>query len=248
MKIQIYKNAAELGMEAASQAAELIRATLAQKEQASIILATGASQFETLKNLTAAKGIDWGRVVMFHLDEYLGLDASHRASFRRYLTERFIQMVPGLKAAYLVDGQAADPQRECERLGKLIAQHPIDVALVGIGENGHLAFNDPPADFQTGKAYLVVDLDEACRRQQVNEGWFAGLNDVPRQAISMGIRQIMKSRTLIVSVPGAQKAAAVHGAIDGPVANTCPASIMQQHSDCRMFLDEASAARLDKGH
>jgi len=236
----------EMGKAAAMAAGEAVKNAIAAKGSANIILATGASQFEVLENLVAADGIDWSKVVMFHLDEYIGLSADHRASFRRYLKERFVDKVGALKAVYLVDGEADEPQGECERLGELIERHSIDVTLAGIGENGHLAFNDPPADFETQEPYIVVELDEGCRRQQLGEGWFASLDDVPQQAISMSIRQIMKSELLIISVPDERKAKAVKCALEGPVGPQCPASILQEHPQCKVFLDERAASLLSR--
>ena len=188
--------------------------------------------------------LDWSKVGAFHLDEYIGVPVSHPASFRKYLRERFVDRVPGLKSFTFVDGENPDPSRECERLGKLIGKVTIDVAFVGIGENGHLAFNDPPADFDTDAAYLVVTLDEACRRQQLGEGWFASLSEVPTSAISMGIRQILKSRTIVCTVPDGRKAKAVKATVEGKVTNMVPASILQLHNDCHLFLDQAAAALL----
>ncbi|HPD45939.1 MAG TPA: glucosamine-6-phosphate deaminase [Anaerohalosphaeraceae bacterium] len=234
----------QMGAAAAEKGADEIRIAIAERGRANIILATGASQFEMLRHLVAARGIDWGKVVMFHLDEYIGLDAEHPASFRKYLRERFVEKVPALAAVHYVNGDADDPEAECERLGKLIRGCTIDVAMVGIGENGHLAFNDPPADFETEAPYIVVDLDEKCRRQQLGEGWFATLEDVPRQAISMSIRQIMKSRCIVVTVPDQRKAAAVAAALDGPISNMCPASILQKHPDCLVYMDKAAASLL----
>ncbi len=230
-----------MGAAAAERAAGKIRAALADRGEATIILATGSSQFETLDALVAAGDIDWSAVTMFHLDEYIGLRADHPASFRKYLRERFIDRVGPLKDVYLVDGEAGEPDLECRRLGAIITEHPVDVALVGIGENGHLAFNDPPADFETEAPFIVVDLDEPCRRQQLGEGWFDSLDDVPRRAISMSIRQIMKSRSLVVSVPDERKAAAVKNALEGEVTPAVPASIIQEHPDCAVFLDRAAA-------
>ena len=180
---------------------------------------------------------------MFHLDEYIGLPITANASFRKYLKERFIEKVPPLKAAHLINGEA-DADKECERLGDLIRKHPIDVALVGIGENGHLAFNDPPADFETEEPYIVVELDEACRKQQLGEGWFNTLEDVPQQAISMSIKQIMKSKYIICSVPDSRKAIAVKNTLTQPVSNFYPASILQLHPDCTFYLDQESASML----
>jgi len=244
MDINIAENAHELGKRAGAAAAQAIRETIASKGAANIILATGTSQFETLKQLIS-EDIDWSKVVMFHLDEYIGLPVTHPASFRKYLQEKFIAKVPPLKAAHLVNGET-DPQAECDRLGKLITSHPIDVALVGIGENGHLAFNDPPADFITDEPYIIVALDEACRRQQLGEGWFKSLDEVPPKAISMSIKQILKSKMIICSVPDSRKAIAVKNTIEQTVSNLYPASILQTHGDCRFYLDKHSAAKLSK--
>jgi glucosamine-6-phosphate deaminase len=180
---------------------------------------------------------------MFHLDEYIGLPVSHKASFRKYLQERFVEKVPALKGVNLINGEA-DPEQECNRLEKLILPSRVDVALVGIGENGHLAFNDPPADFETGSAYLVVNLDEQCRQQQVNEGWFSALNEVPENAISMSIQQIMLSKHIVCTVPGIRKAKAVKNTLERPVSNLYPATILQHHPDCYLFLDNESASLL----
>src|SRR3990170_8250068 len=205
MKIQITNDALQLGEAAGREAGELIRDAIEQQGSANIILATGTSQFETLNQLIREENIDWSKVTMFHLDEYIGIPDTHPASFRKYLKERFLAKVPPLKAVHLISGET-NPEAECIWLGDLIAQHPIDVAFVGIGENGHLAFNDPPADFDTEEPYIIVDLDEACRRQQVGEGWFATIDDVPSHAISMSIRQILKSAEIIAIVPDARKA------------------------------------------
>ena len=244
MEKHIYKTKEEMGAAAATEAARSIKGAIVNKSEANIILATGTSQFETLKNLVAAEGIEWSKVTMFHLDEYIGLAADHPASFRKFLKEQFVDKVLGLNAVHFVDGNAQDPQQECKRLGDIIAKHPIDVALVGIGENGHLAFNDPPADFQTEDAYIIVELDEKCREQQLGEGWFESLEQVPRRAISMSIRQIMKSACVIVSVPERRKAEAVASAVQGPITPMHPASILRQHSNCKIFLDEDAASLL----
>lgn len=243
MEIVIKENPEALGKAAGSAAAALIKQAIAERGSANIILATGTSQFQTISQLIAEAGIDWSQVVMFHLDEYIGLPATHGASFRKYLKERFIQKVPQLKAAYLINGEG-DAQAECERLGNLISEHPIDVALVGIGENGHLAFNDPPADFETSQPYIVVGLDKACRNQQLGEGWFQTADEVPRQAISMSIKQILKATHIVCSVPDSRKAGAVKNSLEGPVNNRCPASILQTHRSCALFLDKDSAALL----
>lgn len=232
-----------MGRLAAAEAADCIRAAIAERGDAAMIVATGTSQFETLAALVGAPGIDWSRVTGFHLDEYLGLPMSHPASFRRYLKERFVDRVP-LKAFHYISGEG-DPAAECRRLGTLIGQSAIDVALIGIGENGHLAFNDPPADFATEQPYLVVTLDAACRQQQLGEGWFPTLDAVPTQAISMSISQIMKSRVIVCSVPDRRKAAAVQQAVAGLVTPELPASILQRHPCVSLYLDTNAAELLD---
>ena len=222
----------------------LIREAIRTRGSANIIIATGASQFELLSALLVEPDIQWNRVTGFHLDEYVELPITHPASFRAYLWKRFVSQLPlPLANFHYVDGNT-DPAEECERLGGAIAKHPIDVAFVGIGENAHLAFNDPPADFQTTTPYIVVNLDEACRKQQHGEGWFPTLEDVPTKAISMSIQQIMKSRSIICSVPDRRKAEAVRMSVEGDVSPTVPASILQRHSDCFMYLDRPSATLL----
>jgi len=240
----IFKTKQEMGAAAAACAAKAIKNAIENKGRANIILATGTSQFETLKNLVTAPEIDFAKVTMFHLDEYIGLPADHPASFRKFLKERFVDNVPSLKAVYFVNGDADNPQQECRRLRDIISKHPIDVALIGIGENGHLAFNDPPADFETEEPFIIVELDEKCRAQQLGEGWFETLEQVPRRAISMSIRQIMKSDCLIVSVPEKRKAEAVKNALEGKVTNICPASILQTHPNCKIFMDADAASLL----
>jgi glucosamine-6-phosphate deaminase len=245
MNIQVFENPKELGTAAGKTAGALIRNAIQANGNAYIILATGTSQFETLTTLIREPDIDWGKVVMFHLDEYIGLPVTAPASFRKYLLDRFISKIPPLKAAYLIDGES-DPAAECDRLGALISRQLIDVALVAIGENGHLAFNDPPADFETERPYIVVDLDEACRRQQMGEGWFKTLQEVPQKAISMSVRQILRSKQIICSVPESRKADAVKKCFEGPVSNLHPASILQIHPACHCYLDKHSAALLQK--
>lgn len=241
MKVEVEKDKYKLGKKAGRFAAEKIRNAIADNRQANIILATGKSQFETLEQLVREPGIDWGKVRMFHLDEYIGLPATANASFRRYLKERFIEKIDPLLESHLIRGEAINPEDECHRLGAIIQKSPIDVALVGIGENGHLAFNDPPANFEVEDPYLVVDLDSACRKQQLGEGWFNHLEEVPRRAISMSIRQILKSKSIVCSVPDRRKAQAVKDCLTLPVSTLHPASILQQHADCTFFLDEGSA-------
>ena len=245
MKTIIGKDKTDMAAKAADFAAERIRKAIADRGEARVIVATGASQFEFLEALVKEPGIDWTKVTGFHLDEYVGLPVSHRASFRNYMRERFVSKTPQpMKAFNEVNGEAEDPKAEIARLQKLLREAPIDVACVGIGENGHLAFNDPPADFNTEDAYIVVNLDEKCRNQQVGEGWFATIDDVPKQAFSMTIKQIMWSRTICCTCPDARKADAVRGAVEGPVTNMLPSSVMQLHPDCALFLDPASASKL----
>jgi glucosamine-6-phosphate deaminase len=243
MNIQIAQNPYELGKAAGAAAAHLIREAIEVNGKANIILATGTSQFETLNQLISEKNIDWSKVVMFHLDEYIGLPITHPASFRKYLQDRFLSKVPALKATCLINGQT-DAKAECARLGDLITKHPVDLALVGIGENGHLAFNDPPADFEIEQPYIIVELDEACRKQQLGEGWFKSVEEVPRYAISMSVKQILKSKHIICSVPDSRKATAVKNTLEHPVSNLYPASILQLHPNCVYYLDESSAAFL----
>jgi len=245
MKIVICNTKQELGEKAGREGAELIRRALQERGSANLILATGASQFEMLAVLVAAPDLDWTKVTGFHLDEYIGLSETHPASFRRYLRERFVSRAP-LRAFHYLNGEG-DARAECRRVGEIIRRHPIDVAFIGIGENGHIAFNDPPADFETEEPYLVVALDEACRRQQLGEGWFKTLEDVPRQAISMSVRQIMKSSAIICAVPDARKAKAVKLCLEGPVSPLAPSSILQQHQQAWIYLDRKSSALLSQG-
>ena len=245
MEIIITNNAKQLGQAAGHAAAALIRRAISEKGSANIILATGTSQFETLNQLISEPGIDWSNVVMFHLDEYIGIPATAKASFRNYLKERFIDKIAPLKAVHLINGEV-DAETECKRLGDLITKHPVDVALVGIGENGHLAFNDPPADLVTEEPFIIVSLDEACRKQQLGEGWFPTFADVPKQAITMSIKQILKSEHIICSVPDSRKAMAVKNSLEQAVSDLCPASILQLHPHCTFYLDGASAALLSQ--
>ncbi|MCC7476089.1 MAG: glucosamine-6-phosphate deaminase [Pirellulales bacterium] len=244
MNIEIMADKASMGKLAAGKGASAIREALAERGEANIIVATGASQFEMLSALVAEPNIAWNRVTGFHLDEYVGLPLSHPASFRGYLWQRFVSQLPlPLRAFHFLDGEG-DAEAECRRVGEILRHHPIDVAFVGIGENGHLAFNDPPADFETETPYLVVQLDEACRRQQLGEGWFPTFADVPKQAISMSVKQIMKSRNVVCTVPDERKAEAVKNTIEGPVTNLVPASILQRHERCSMYLDKPAASKL----
>ena len=207
--------------------------------------ATGASQFEFLDALTSAPGIDWGKVEVFHLDEYVALPSTHPASFRKYLLERLIHKT-GITRYHFLNGDG-DPQAAIEQVGSEIQSKPVDLLFAGIGENGHLAFNDPPADFQADAPYLIVDLDEACRQQQVNEGWFSKVSDVPKKAISMSVRQILRSKEIIVVVPDTRKARAVKASLEGEISPMMPASILRDHANATIYLDADSAALLSSG-
>jgi glucosamine-6-phosphate deaminase len=245
LQTRIFPDKVSLGEAAAAEAASVLRDTIARQGRACVVAATGASQFEFLEALVRAPDVDWRRTVFFHLDEYVGLPASHAASFRRYLKERVADRVhPG--AFHFIEGDRPDPEAEARRVGELIRGCEIDLAFVGIGENGHLAFNDPPADFATEQPYIVVRLDEACRRQQLGEGWFPSLEDVPRRAISMSIRQIMKARRILCVVPDARKAPAVRDTLTREVSPWRPASALQRHPAATVYLDVDSAALLDQ--
>lgn len=243
MDLAIFDSRLQLAQAAANEAAGLIRQAIAARGQAYLIAATGTSQFEFLEAIVLQPNVDWAQVTFFHLDEYVGLSRTHPASFRRYLQERIVDRVqPG--AFHFLNGEAPDPAAECGRVGELISRATIDAAFVGIGENGHLAFNDPPADFDTQEPYLVVELDEACRRQQVGEGWFETVGDVPVQAISMSVQQILKARHVLCVVPDRRKARAVRDCLELEVSPLRPASILQQHARTTMYLDTESAAFL----
>lgn len=235
-----------MSLAAAEHAAGSIRSAISVRGYARIVAATGASQLDFLDALVTAPGIEWDRVEMFHLDEYVGLPISHPASFRRYLLERLI--TPTKMGRYhLLDGER-DPVEVADRIGGVLGSSSVDVSFVGIGENGHLAFNDPPADFETELPYITVALDLACRRQQVGEGWFASIDDVPTHAISMSIRQILKSREIICVVPDLRKAKAVKASVEGDISPMVPASILRTHANTTLYLDNGSAAQLaDEG-
>lgn len=244
VKIIVSKTKSESGTAAAVLGAKLIREALRKRGSANIIVATGASQFEMIEQLIREPRIDWTRVTAFHLDEYVGMPITHPASFRKYLWERFVSRLPlPLAAFHYINGEG-DAQAECRRVGAIIAKHPIDVCFAGIGENGHLAFNDPPADFKTTAPYLVVNLDGTCRKQQMGEGWFKTLAHVPRQAVSMSIRQIMKSKAVICTVPDKRKAQAVKDCLAGSITPAHPSSILQRHKAAWCFLDKAAASLL----
>jgi glucosamine-6-phosphate deaminase len=245
MNVAILDSRLRLAEAAADEAANIIRQAIAERGRAHLIAATGASQFEFLEALVRQPNVGWGQTTFFHLDEYVGLPEEHPASFRRYLRERIVDRVqPG--AFHFVNGDDPDPTAECGRVGELISRQTIDAAFVGIGENGHLAFNDPPADFETEEPYLVVELDEECRNQQVGEGWFSTLDEVPRQAISMSIRQILKARRVICVVPERRKARAVRDCLEFEISPMRPASILQQHPGTTIYLDKESASLLNR--
>jgi len=248
MRIVIEPDKQALGRRAARDGAALIRAAIRERGAANIIVATGASQFEMLAALVEQPDVAWDKVTAFHLDEYVGLPITHPASFRLYLWQRFVSRLPLPLAAFHYLCGDTEPVAECRRVGALIRVCTIDVAFVGIGENGHLAFNDPPADLRTEEPYLVVNLDEACRRQQLGEGWFPSLADVPTRAISMSCRQILKARAIVCTVPDERKAKAVQAAVEGPVTPQVPASILQQHAQCALYLDPPAAALLKAEH
>ncbi len=244
MKVEINESKIKMAKSAAEKGSELIRRTISAKGHANILIATGASQIEMLGYLVK-QNIDWSVVTCFHMDEYIDMPATHNASFRKYLKERVVDIVHP-KVFHFIDGEV-NTDEECQRVGQLITDNPIDVSFIGIGENAHLAFNDPPADFETDKAYLKVRLDEKCRRQQFGEGWFDSFDDVPKVAISISIRQIMKATDIICTVPDLRKAEAVAQSIDGPVTSSVPASILQNHAGATIFLDSNSSSLL-KNH
>ena len=238
MKINIFETPAELGKVAAKYSSDIINEAIARKGKARIVLSTGASQFDTIKALIEAD-IDWSKVEMFHLDEYIGLPETHPASFRKYLKERFLSKV-NIKQAYLVNGEN-DTNEEIAYLTAEIRKEPIDLGLIGIGENAHIAFNDPPADFGTEEAFICVVLDDACKQQQVREGWFATTDDVPKQAISMTVHQIMQCRYIVSCVPYAVKAKAIKDTLENQLTNMVPATMLKKHPDFALFLDKDSA-------
>lgn len=243
MDIRRFPTSSELARAAAVQATSALTRALDARGRARIVAATGAAQFEFLSILTRTPGIDWSRVEMFHLDEYVGIRADHPASFRRFLLERLVRPA-AIGTWHPLDGDDEDPEAVCERVGRELRAAPIDVTFFGIGENAHVAFNDPPADFETDRPYLIVELDEACRRQQVGEGWFPTLADVPTRAISMSVKQLLDSNELICIVPEARKAKAVQASLEGPVTPMVPASILREHPNVTLYLDAESASLL----
>jgi len=243
MKIEVFEDKKSLAQSAATDAAEALRKAIQKHGSARIIAATGAAQFDFLELLTQTPGIDWAKVEMFHLDEYIGIPADHPASFRKFLLERLINKT-GITRYHLLDGDQ-DPQKVIRALTAEIRKAPIDVAFVGIGENGHLAFNDPPADFATEEAYIVVELDDACRRQQLGEGWFKSMDEVPRRAISMTVRQVLKAEQIFAIVPDTRKAPAIAKCFGAEISPMAPASILRTHPKTVLYLDKNSAALLN---
>jgi len=245
LQIRILEDKETVGQAAAEQAANSLRQAIRHNGAARIVAATGASQFEFLDTLTSLPGIDWQQVEVFHLDEYVGLPINHPASFRKYLLERLINKT-GIKRYHFLDGES-DARASAVKIGRELQSAPIDVLFAGIGENAHLAFNDPPADFTTEDPYLIVDLDETCRQQQVNEGWFASVKEVPKQAISMSVRQILRSREIVAVVPDERKAQAVRNSLEGEISPDVPASILRTHPNTSIYLDKNSASLLSSG-
>lgn len=243
MLIRLFKDRSSLGQAAADQAAAAIRHAIRERGSARIVAATAASQLEFLDTLTKSPGIDWTKVEAFHLDEYIGLPITHPGSFRKMLMEQLVSKT-GIRKYHLLDGDAADPSKVVRQVGKELASAPIDIAFLGIGENGHIAFNDPPADFKTEDPYIIVNLDEACRKQQVGEAWFANISQVPERALSMSARQILKAKELLAVVPDKRKAEAIKKCFEGEVSPMAPASILRKHPNATIYLDVASASLL----
>lgn len=243
MLIKVFNNKTALGRAAADQASTAIRRAISERGEARIIAATAASQLEFLDALTKAPGIDWSKVEAFHLDEYIGLPITHPGSFRKMLMEQLVSKT-GITRYHLLAGDAADPAAVLKKVGKQLASKPIDIAFLGIGENGHIAFNDPPADFNTEEPYIIVNLDEACRQQQVGEAWFANISQVPKQALSMSAKQILKAKEILAVVPDKRKAQAIKACFEGEISPMVPASILRRHPDATIYLDTDSASLL----
>jgi glucosamine-6-phosphate deaminase len=243
MLLRVFDDKASLGKAAAEQAASAIRQAISEHGRARIIAATAASQFEFLDALTKVADIDWARVEAFHLDEYVGLPITHPGSFRKMLVDQLVRKT-GITKYHLLDGDGDDPSEVLRRVGKELTSEPIDIAFLGIGENGHIAFNDPPADFNTENPYIIVDLDEACRQQQVGEAWFANISQVPKHAISMSVRQILKAKEILAVVPDTRKAQAVKSCFEGQISPMAPASILRTHPNATLYLDKHSASLL----
>jgi glucosamine-6-phosphate deaminase len=243
MLLKVFPDKSSLSRAAADQAANAIRSALTKQGHARIVAATAASQIEFLDALTKASGIDWSKLEAFHLDEYIGLPVTHPGSFRKMLLEQLVQKT-GIPKYHLLDGEARDPAEVARRVGQELASSPVDIAFLGIGENGHLAFNDPPADFEVEDPYIVVDLDEACRQQQVGEAWFANISQVPKQALSMSVQQVLKAKEILAVVPDGRKARAINACFAGEVGPMAPASILRTHPNATVYLDKNSASML----
>lgn len=243
MLLRVFNDKVTLGRAAAEQAANAIRNAISQRGKARLIAATAASQLEFLDSLTKAPEIDWTKVEAFHLDEYIGLPISHPGSFRKMLMTELVNKT-GIKQYHLLDGDAPDPSAVVREVGRQLASSPIDIAFLGIGENGHIAFNDPPADFDTEEPYIIVNLDEACRQQQVGEAWFADILQVPKQAISMSAKQILKAKEILAVVPDRRKAQAIQSCFEGEISPMAPASILRRHTNATVYLDTNSASLL----
>ena len=244
MLLKVFEDRTSLSQAAAEQAAKPIRAALANGGRARIVAATAASQIEFLDALTKMQDIDWAKVEVFHLDEYIGLPISHPGSFRKMLLDLLIQRT-GITQYHLLDGDATDPKAVARRVGKELASAPIDIAFLGIGENGHIAFNDPPADFEIEEPYIVVNLDEGCRQQQVGEAWFANISQVPKQALSMSVRQVLKAKEILAVVPDTRKARAIRDCFENEISPMAPASILRTHPNATIYLDRNSASMLN---
>jgi glucosamine-6-phosphate deaminase len=243
MRLKVFNDKITLGRAAAEQAATAIRRAISERGEARIIAATAASQLEFLDALTKASGIDWTKVEAFHLDEYIGIPITHPGSFRKMLMEQLV-VKTGIRQYHLLAGDAAEPAAVVREIGTQLASAPIDIAFLGIGENGHIAFNDPPADFNTEEPYIIVNLDEACRQQQVGEAWFADLSQVPKQALSMSAKQILKAKEILAVVPDKRKARAVKACFEGEISPMAPASILRRHPNATVYLDTNSASML----
>jgi glucosamine-6-phosphate deaminase len=243
MLLRLFGDKISLVRAAADHAATAIRRAITERGWARIIAATAASQLEFLDGLTKEPGIEWPKVEVFHLDEYIGLSPSHSASFRKVLMEHLVTKA-GITLFHPLEGDSPDPSAVARDVGKELTSAPIDIAFLGIGENGHIAFNDPPADFTTEEPYIIVNLDEACRRQQVGEGWFADVSQVPQRAISMSPCQILKANELLVIVPDQRKARAVQACLEGEISPMAPASILRKHSNATLYLDRDSCSLL----
>lgn len=244
LKVKIYTTNTEMGKAAADYSADIIRDTLRAKAEASVIVATGASQFTFYDALIKKPDLEWNKVIIFHLDEYVGMTDQHPASFRKYLKERFIRHIHP-KAVFFLNGDTPDPQEEARKYARMLEKVEIDLACIGIGENGHIAFNDPPvADFNDPELVKIVRLDLDCRRQQLGEGWFPTLEDVPSHALSLTVSGIMRANKISCVVPDERKSEAIYHTIHDKISEKCPATILRTHPDCTLFLDESAARKI----